>query len=146
MFKEFKEICQCHLQRGFRVTEVHMDGEFEPLKQLIESLPGGPAVNLASAKEHVPEIEHRIRAAKERCRAVCHGLPFQRIPKLLMIHIVFCTVKMLNFFPAKGGISETLSPKTIMSGETPGDPRLQKTPVHADWSALPGARGRAPAQ
>ena len=35
-----------------------------------------------------------------------------------MIYIVFNVVKMLNFFPPKGGISETLSPKTIMSGET----------------------------
>jgi hypothetical protein len=36
----------------------------------------------------------------------------------LIIHIVFNAVKMLNFFPTKGGISNTLSPKTIMSGET----------------------------
>jgi hypothetical protein len=35
-----------------------------------------------------------------------------------MIHIVLNPVKMLNFFPMKGGISNTLSPKTIMSGET----------------------------
>jgi hypothetical protein len=35
-----------------------------------------------------------------------------------MIHIVLNAVKMLNFFPMKGGISDTLSPKTIMSGET----------------------------
>jgi hypothetical protein len=35
-----------------------------------------------------------------------------------MIHIVLNAVKMLNFFPKKGGISNTLSPKTIMSGET----------------------------
>jgi hypothetical protein len=35
-----------------------------------------------------------------------------------MIHIVLNAVKMLNFFPTKGGISDTLSPKTIMSGET----------------------------
>jgi hypothetical protein len=35
-----------------------------------------------------------------------------------MIHIVLNAVKMLNFFPTKGGISNTLSPKTIMSGET----------------------------
>jgi hypothetical protein len=27
-------------------------------------------------------------------------------------------VKLLNFFPTKGGVSETFSPKTIMSGET----------------------------
>ena len=30
---------------------------------------------------------------------------------------MFQTVKLLNFFPTKGGISDTLSPKTIMSGE-----------------------------
>jgi hypothetical protein len=35
-----------------------------------------------------------------------------------MIHIVLNAVKMLNFFPTKGLISDTLSPKTIMSGET----------------------------
>ena len=35
-----------------------------------------------------------------------------------MIHIVLNAIKMLNFFPTTGGISDTLSPKTIMSGET----------------------------
>ena len=40
------------------------------------------------------------------------------MPKLLTIHIVLHAVKLLNFFPTKGGISDTLSPKTIMSGET----------------------------
>jgi hypothetical protein len=35
-----------------------------------------------------------------------------------MIHIVLNAVKMLNFFPTKGGVPDTLSPKTIMSGET----------------------------
>jgi hypothetical protein len=53
----FKEIYQYYLQRGFRITTVHADGEFAPLKVLIESLPGGPFVNLASPDEHVPEIE-----------------------------------------------------------------------------------------
>jgi hypothetical protein len=40
------------------------------------------------------------------------------MPKLLTIHIVFHAVKLLNFFPTKGGVLDTLSPKTIMSGET----------------------------
>jgi hypothetical protein len=55
---------------------------------------------------------------KERCRATRHGLPFDRIPKLLTIYIVLNAVKQLNFFPTKGGVSDTYSPKTIMSGET----------------------------
>jgi hypothetical protein len=55
---------------------------------------------------------------KEWSWAAHQSLPFQWILKLLMIHIVLNAVKMLNFFPTKGGISDTLSPKTIMSGET----------------------------
>jgi hypothetical protein len=117
IFKAFKEIYQYYLQRGFHITVLHVDGEFAPLKALIESMPGGPMVNLASANEHVPEIERRIRVVKERCRASRHDLPFQRIPKLLLIHIVLNSVKMLNFFPTKGGVSDNISPKTIMSGE-----------------------------
>jgi hypothetical protein len=42
-----------------------VDGEFAPLKVLIESLPGGPMVNLASPNEHVPEIEWQIWVVKE---------------------------------------------------------------------------------
>jgi hypothetical protein len=85
---------------------------------MIESMPGGPGVNLASSNEHVPEIERRIRVVKERCRATRHSLPFQRLPKLLTMHIVFHAVKLLYFFATKGRVSATLSPKTIMSGET----------------------------
>jgi hypothetical protein len=69
IFKAFKEIYQYYLQHGFRITVLHADGEFGALKILIESMPGGPMVNLASANEHVPDIERRIRVVKERCRA-----------------------------------------------------------------------------
>jgi hypothetical protein len=98
IFKAFKEMYQYYLQRGFHIKMVHADGEFAPLKPLIESMPGGPMVNLASANEHVPEIERRTRLVKERCRATRHSLPYERIPKLMMIHIVLNVVKLLNFF------------------------------------------------
>jgi hypothetical protein len=70
IFKAFREIYQYYLQRGFCITTVHADGKFAPLKALIESLPGGRMVNLASANEHVPEIKRQIRVVKERCRAI----------------------------------------------------------------------------
>ena len=118
IFKAFKKIYLYYLHRGFRITTVHVDGEFEPLKPLIEAIPGGPFVNLASANEHAPEIERRVRVVKERVRATRHGLPHSRIPKLMVIYMVLNAVKILSFFPTKGGVSDTLSPKTIMSGET----------------------------
>jgi hypothetical protein len=118
IFKAFKEMYQYYLQRGFQIMTVHADGEFAPLKTLIEAMPGGTMVNLASANEHVPEIERRIRVVKERCRATRHILLFHTIPRLMTIHIVLNVVKLLIFFPTKGVVSDTLSPKTIMSGET----------------------------
>jgi hypothetical protein len=91
---------QYYLQRGFHIKTVHPDGEFAPLEPLIESMTGGPMVNLASANELV----------KERCRATRHILPFERFPKLMTIHIVLNVVKLLNVFPTKGSVSDTLSP------------------------------------
>jgi hypothetical protein len=42
---------QYYLQRGFHIKTVHADGERAHIKPLIESMPGGPMVNLASANE-----------------------------------------------------------------------------------------------
>jgi hypothetical protein len=118
IFKAFKEIYQYYLQRGFHITKVHSDGEFAPLNTLIKAMPGGPMVNLASANEHIPKIERRIRVVKERCRSTRYSLRFHTIPKLMTIHIVLNVVKLMNFIPTKGVVSDTLSPNTIMSGET----------------------------
>jgi hypothetical protein len=109
IFKAFKEMYQYYLQRGFHITTVNADGEFAPLGSLIESITGVPMVNLASANEHVPEIERRIRVVKEQWWATQHSLPFERIPKLMTIHIVLNVVKLLIFFSTKGGLSNTLS-------------------------------------
>ena len=97
---------------------MHADGEFRPLKSLLEYLPGGPLVNLDASNEHVPDIERQIRVAKEQCRANCNSLLFQKILKLLTSHIVLKKLRMLNLFPAKGVILDSLSPKNIMSDKT----------------------------
>ena len=118
IFDAYKVVHELYLKRGFRITALHVDGEFAPLQALIHAMPGGPRVNLTSANEHVPEIERRTRVVKERTRSVRHSLPFNRIPRIMVIYMVYLVVKLLNHFPVKGGISDTISPKTIMSGET----------------------------
>ncbi len=60
---------------------------------------------------------HWLTLFKERVRAVRNSLPFKRIPRILLIHIVLNVVKQLTFFPTKGGISESLSSRAIMKGE-----------------------------
>jgi hypothetical protein len=109
---------QYYLHRGSHITTVHAEGEFAPLKTLLEAMTGGPMVDLASDNKHVPGIELRIRVVRERCQATRHSLPFHTIPKLMTINIVLNVVKMLIFYPTNGRVSDTLSPKTITSGET----------------------------
>jgi hypothetical protein len=118
ILKAFKEIYVFYLHRGFRIQIVLADGEYQPLKPLIEALPYGTRVNLLAKSEHVADIERLIGVVKERARAVRHAMPYSRIPRLLVIYLVFQSIHMLNYFPTKVGVSAALSPMTIMSGET----------------------------
>mgnify|MGYP006891304721 CR=1 FL=1 len=60
IFKAFKGIYVYYMQRGFQITTVTGDGEFEPMQELMNELPGAPRLNLASANEHEPFIERKI--------------------------------------------------------------------------------------
>ena len=118
IFEAFKSHYRYYLQRGFIITTAHADGEFGALQVYINNMTGGPRMNLASANEHVPEIERRIRVLKERNRATTHAQPFTTVPKIMTIHNVLGSAKMLTNFPGKAGISETLSPRAILTGES----------------------------
>ena len=77
------------MKRGFQITTLHVDIEFAPLQALIQDMPGGPRVNLESASGHFTDIERQIRVAKERIRSIRNFLPFNKVPKIFLIHIVF---------------------------------------------------------
>jgi hypothetical protein len=115
-FAAYKTAHAMYLHRGFRINHVNLDGEFGPIQALIQEL--GTRANLASANEHVPEAERWIRVIKERVRALRFGMPFTRLPRLMVIHMVFQCTRLLNYFPTKGGILDTISPRTLLLGET----------------------------
>ena len=81
---------------------------------ITEHMPGGPTINLTSENEHVLEIYCRIRVVKEIEIRVRQSIPFNRIPRLFLIYIIFVSVKMINYFPTKGLVSILYIPKTIM--------------------------------
>ena len=54
IFLAFLAVYKFYLRRGFRITMVHADSEFVPMKPLIDKLKKGPTINLAAANEHVP--------------------------------------------------------------------------------------------
>ena len=95
---------------GFQVGTVLMDNKFEKLWNLVPIL----VVNTTAAKEHVPEVERKIRLIKERGRGILNTLPFKKMPRLMLIELVYHVVLWLNAFPAKSGVSETLSPREIV--------------------------------
>jgi hypothetical protein len=75
-------------------------------------------LNTASHAEHVPEIERHIWTIKERMRCIYNTLPFQRMPDRMVIEMVYASNFWLNSFPPESGISDTLSPRAIITGQT----------------------------
>jgi Reverse transcriptase (RNA-dependent DNA polymerase) len=112
ILKELNIVIKFYQSRGFTIPDIHCDQEFECLRNDILPI----QLNVVPADAHVGDVERSIRTIKERVRSTIHGLPFRRYPKLMIRELVFSATKWLNQFPADGGISDTLSPFTIMTG------------------------------
>jgi hypothetical protein len=108
--REIKPVLAMNKSRGFNISDLHADMEFESIRNNV--LPS--RLNVTAGNNHVGEVERSIRTMKERARTTIHGLPFKRLPKLMIQALVFHAAKGLNQFPPKNGISDTLSPLTIM--------------------------------
>jgi hypothetical protein len=100
-----------YAHRLFQVGTVLTDNKFEKLKNIVPIL----ANNTTAAKEHMPEVERKIRLIKEWGRGILNTLLFKNMPRLMLIDLVYYHVVLwLNAFPAKSGVSETLSPGKIV--------------------------------
>ena len=64
IFNGIRAVHQIYLQRGFRIRNAFMDGQFEPLRGNLAEL--GILLNTASNDEHVPEIERQIQTVKKK--------------------------------------------------------------------------------
>ena len=95
---------------GFMVHTILMDNEFEKVKDCIQLA----HPNTLAAKEHIREIERRIRVIKERCRGIICTLLYTRIPQIMLTHLLHHVVMWLNNFPVAKGISDRFSPQEII--------------------------------
>ena len=103
-----------YTSRGFEVVDAHANKEFECLR---ESL-GNVSLEICGPDEHVPEVERSIRMMKETMRATAHGLPYRRLPKIMIIELVAMATRCLNGFPKEDGVSEHMSPHSIVTGRS----------------------------
>ena len=109
--RKLKTIERLYHQRGFRIVSMLADPEFEPIR------PEFPYLNCCAANEHVPDIERYVRTVKDRVRSTYPMLPFKRVPRVMLIHLIKNTVFWLNALPARDGVSSTHSPRYLMTGQ-----------------------------
>ena len=93
--KHLKHDIDVYNARGLQVCDIHGDNEFKCARHAILPV----AMNIVPADCHVGEVERSIRTMKERLRACAHGLPFKRLPKLLVTQMMRHVTRSLNEFP-----------------------------------------------
>ena len=103
--------------RGIHVNQINTENLFECSKNDI--LPTN--LNVVTAEEHVGERERSIRTMKEGTRCDLQRLPYSHYPKVMIKGSITKRVKDLNQLPSNSGISNTLSPSTLITGKpSPG--------------------------
>jgi hypothetical protein len=77
--KCLQRVHAAYLQRGFKITQVNADLEFNCCRGAIAA-DMKAMLNIAGEDEHVPEIERCIQTVKERTRCTYNVTGFDRYP------------------------------------------------------------------
>ena len=101
------------MARGFTVAHIRGDGEFECIEPSIRPI----QLYVAAKDEHIPEVERSIRTIKDAVRTTIYGLPYKFYPKIMLKHLIKHVCHLLNLFPSQNGVSSTLSPHSILTGQ-----------------------------
>ena len=112
-----KAICLMYLARGLKIVKIRADLEFLPLQELVKELPTRPETEFVAQGMHVGPVKRNIRFGKEKVRLLRYTLPFEKIPKSMLIYMIFNVTIVMNMFPRKGG-NAIYSPQMIMTGRT----------------------------
>ena len=74
-------------------------------------------MNWCSKKEHFPKIKRKIQVIKEIICAFYAKLSYtKKLPKQVIIGLVYEVTKWLNLFPVSNSVSDLYSPRTIFTG------------------------------
>jgi len=111
LVQTIERVFRIYSTAGFIIQITMMDIEFEKLRPLMPQV----ALNTTATREHVGEIEQKIRVIKERARGTFNTLPYKKIPRVMTIELLHFCVMWMNSFPVKSGISEKWSPRELVS-------------------------------
>jgi hypothetical protein len=114
-----KKMVSQYQLRGFKVTHILADNAFDCCRSTLEADPFNIKLTTCDKDGHVQIIERAIRFVKDRIRgirAMMKTLKFKRLPRRFLIEVVYKTVILINSLMRKGGVSEFLSAREIVTG------------------------------
>jgi hypothetical protein len=76
-----------YLLSGFRIVVIAGDHELASISELVAQLPTAPKLDWVAASQHCELIERNIRFLKENIRFLCHSLPFERVPGIMVVRM-----------------------------------------------------------
>jgi len=81
LVQTLERVFKIYATAGFIVRTTMMDMEFEKLRHLMPHV----VLNTTAAREHVGEIERKIRVIKERARGTFNTMPYKKLPRVMVI-------------------------------------------------------------
>ena len=108
------KIVNAYARGGFVIDLYLMDMEFEKVREKLANI----EVNTTAAREHVHELEHHIRLIKEHVICTTSDFPFDTIPILVLIHVVYTCVMWINDIPRTTGAVQGIPPRELVTGRT----------------------------
>ena len=110
-----RRVVNIYARGGFQVTTALMDRAFVGLHNVCNQLQ--VTLNTTSRDEHVGDVERYIRTVKERMRGISNTIPFKRLTRNMVMELSKAMVYWLNSIPLNTGVSPTMSPRTIITGQ-----------------------------
>ena len=92
---ELKNIVQSYAVRGFRVTVIIVDTQFKALKD--RNVVRG-VFNVVFRGEYVSKVERFHEVIKERCRCYFVMLPFDNLPRMMVVYLMKTVMFCINAF------------------------------------------------
>ena len=89
------------------------------------------AINTVSRDEHEKKIERCHRMIKNRSRCCCAMVPFDFLPRMMLMNLLKTVVFCINVFMWKKGVYKTMSTLAIVEG-TVLDFRLNFRVLHGE--------------
>ena len=108
-----KNVVRAYSIRDFHVILILVDIQFKVLKDRNKV---GMPINTVSKGEHVTKMERFHRVVEERARCYYTMLPFDYLPRIMVIHLMITICFYVNAFVWLKGISQVLPPITIVEG------------------------------